>query len=703
MKLSQVTKVYHNKHSDVIALDKVSIDITHIGITAIIGPSGCGKTTLLYILGGRDCDFTGQREVQGHIEIVEQEIQLFESMSVIDNLKIVNNNLDEISKLLTLFKMNEHKNKNVKKLSLGQKKRVQFMRALLNHPDYLLCDEVTAALDYDNIQIVMNVLKKISKKISVIIVTHDISLVERFADHIIRMGKSQIESIDIDKKIPSYIPTPYKKNIPSFKQHLHCIEKMMKSRIWEQFLLITIVFMLCISIFSLGIFNSFNQTIDAKDKWRIGENIITPQPNEGNDVYKPISDDEYVYKESSTVYHYYDLYNDDDIRMVKDNINDVIGYDCGWNIEIFSQTGTWLPYISEYDAWNILQSAKQEAKETGQELSQFEKNLESYFKDKDLEDIKNSKKLFTDMTNLDLINEQTEVYTSSGMLALERLSNTKFFQIFDGKELPLQYGTWMKKDNEMVVPYNVALELAEIRDCYSVQDLIGMEFTFSLLKRKSRFDISEPYDVCTFQLTGISYYGNEDQNYFFVKEGVWDRIRSDFYEFEDHVNYQYIDFIVDDQKDSNKVANEIDQLLESKESHFVTKSGNQIVEEDYQNLYVILIFVGALCISIIATLFIIHIILKNREEKETRILLHYGYKCYLIKFIQIGFIFLLVGSIQLIFLPQICQSLNTFASSLGFQYVIDNDIKRYLTAWISSFFMILLIEFIFLKIQRNVR
>lgn len=126
-------------------------------------------------------------------------------------------------------------------------------------------------------------------------------------------------------------------------------------------------------------------------------------------------------------------------------------------------------------------------------------------------------------------------------------------------------------------------------------------------------------------------------------------------------------------------------MLESKESHFVTKSGNQIVEEDYQNLYVILIFVGALCISIIATLFIIHIILKNREEKETRILLHYGYKCYLIKFIQIGFIFLLVGSIQLIFLPQICQSLNTFASSLGFQYVIDNDIKRYLTAWISSF------------------
>ncbi len=703
MKLTQVTKIYHNKHSDVIALDNVSIEIAHTGITAIIGPSGCGKTTLLYILSGHDKNFTGHRDVDGHIEMIEQDIQLFEAMSVIDNLRMVNSNFDEINKYLSLFQMSEHQNKKIKKLSLGQKKRVQFIRALLNHPDYLLCDEITAALDYENIQIVMNVLKKISQKISVIIVTHDISLVERFADHIIKMGKGCLDNTDINENLPSYIPQSFQPAIKSYKQHVLLILRIVKSRIWEQSFFAIIFFMLCVSIFSFNIFSSFNQTVEAKDKWRTGENIITSQPNAGNDVYKPISEDEFFIEESSTVYHYYDLYNDDDIKMVKDNIEDIIGYDCGWNVDIYSQSGTWLPYISEYEAWNLLQSAKQETKETGQELSPFEQMLENHFQNKNIEDIKNSKELLTDMTNLELINEQTEVYSDSGMLRLEKLDDTRFYQIFDGKDLPLQYGRWMLNDQEMVVPYSVAEKLAKTRGYPSVQDLIGSEFTFSLLKRENRTAQSQEYAACTFTLTGITYYGNENQNYFFVREGVWDHIRSDFYDFQDHVNYQYLDFIVDDQKDSYKVAQEVDQLLESKESHFVSKAGHQIVEEDYQNLYIILIFTGTLCISIISTLFILHIIFKNRESKETHILLHYGYRCYFLKCIQISIIFLLIGFIQLVFLPLICQLFNAFASSLGFQYMIDNDIKRYMLSWISSFLIVLLIEWIFLKFQSQVR
>ena len=130
-------------------------------VYGIIGPSGSGKTTLLHILSGQDMDFEGERSVDGTIEIIEQDIMLFEAMSVQDNLRMVADNIEEITHLLKRFKMTNHAREKVKKLSIGQKKRVQLMRSLLNRPDYLLCDEPTAALDHDNAEIVMQMLKEI--------------------------------------------------------------------------------------------------------------------------------------------------------------------------------------------------------------------------------------------------------------------------------------------------------------------------------------------------------------------------------------------------------------------------------------------------------------------------------------------------------------------------------------------------------------
>lgn len=103
MKLINISKIYHNKHSDVTALNQLNLEINQIGITAIIGPSGCGKTTLLHILSGRETDFEGERIVQGNIEVIEQDIILFEKMSVLDNLKMVSDNIEETEQLLTHY------------------------------------------------------------------------------------------------------------------------------------------------------------------------------------------------------------------------------------------------------------------------------------------------------------------------------------------------------------------------------------------------------------------------------------------------------------------------------------------------------------------------------------------------------------------------------------------------------------------------
>ena len=59
MKLTQITKVYHNKNNVIHALKDINLMIPNYGITYIIGPSGCGKTTLLNIISGKDTDYEG--------------------------------------------------------------------------------------------------------------------------------------------------------------------------------------------------------------------------------------------------------------------------------------------------------------------------------------------------------------------------------------------------------------------------------------------------------------------------------------------------------------------------------------------------------------------------------------------------------------------------------------------------------------------
>lgn len=233
MKLINISKIYHNKHSDVIALNHLNLEINQIGITAIIGPSGCGKTTLLHILSGRETDFEGERIVQGNIEVIEQDIILFEKMSVLDNLKMVSDNFQETEQLLTHFQMEEHKEKKIKNLSVGQKKRVQIIRSLLNHPDYLLCDEPTSSLDYENAEAVMQMLCEISQEISVVIVTHDRAIVDHYADQVIKMQKGCIERIEVKNVKQQFVPVNHAVEKKSVRKHFDLFCKIICSRVGE--------------------------------------------------------------------------------------------------------------------------------------------------------------------------------------------------------------------------------------------------------------------------------------------------------------------------------------------------------------------------------------------------------------------------------------------------------------------------------------
>ena len=113
---------------------------------------------------------------------------LFESLSVFDNLTLVAST-NKVIQILKEFKMLDYKDKIVKQLSNGQKKRVQIMRSLLVEPDILLCDEPTAALDYEDSQFVLEMLSVISQKKCVIMVTHEVAIAEMYSTRIIKIDK----------------------------------------------------------------------------------------------------------------------------------------------------------------------------------------------------------------------------------------------------------------------------------------------------------------------------------------------------------------------------------------------------------------------------------------------------------------------------------------------------------------------------------
>lgn len=195
MKLTNINKTYHNKNNNVTVFQNLNLEIPDKGCITIYGESGSGKTTLFALIAGIDKNYEGIIDNNKKIEYLYQEIDLFENLSVYDNLIMVNSANKKIDALLNKFAMNTLKNQKVKKLSNGEKRRVQIMRSLLNTPDLLLMDEPSASLDQKNTTIVCDMIKQLSKEIAVIITTHEEALFDNVADISYRIENHQLNLI----------------------------------------------------------------------------------------------------------------------------------------------------------------------------------------------------------------------------------------------------------------------------------------------------------------------------------------------------------------------------------------------------------------------------------------------------------------------------------------------------------------------------
>ncbi len=228
--LKHVTKTFKINKTSFNAVDDVSLKLPSNGLVSIVGKSGCGKSTLLNLLIGiekiskgeilfknKRIDKFSKKQFSRYrlesISMVYQHYNLLNELSVIENVELPlliqgkRKAKDVARRLLTEFHLEQFQNSKVSELSGGEKQRIAILRALITNPEVILCDEPTGALDEANSELVMKELRRISKEKLVLLVSHNMELVNKYSDRIIELkdgkvisDKSLHEVIEIDKK-----------------------------------------------------------------------------------------------------------------------------------------------------------------------------------------------------------------------------------------------------------------------------------------------------------------------------------------------------------------------------------------------------------------------------------------------------------------------------------------------------------------------
>lgn len=197
-------------------LDEVSLAVNPGEVIVILGPSGCGKSTLLRTLNGLEPIQGGEirfdgvlldgatdwQRVRQRIGMVFQSYHLFPNLTVLENvllgpLQVQKRERQEAllqaEQLLTRIGLWEKRHDYPRQLSGGQQQRIAIVRALCMNPQVMLFDEVTAALDPEMVQEVLEVLRDLAGSgMTLLIVTHEMAFARAVADRIVFMDGGHI-------------------------------------------------------------------------------------------------------------------------------------------------------------------------------------------------------------------------------------------------------------------------------------------------------------------------------------------------------------------------------------------------------------------------------------------------------------------------------------------------------------------------------
>lgn len=224
IKFINVTKIYP---PDITALNQINLHIKPGEFVSIVGQSGSGKTTLVksligeekinkgkIIVGGWDITDIGQREVpflRRQIGVIFQDFKLLDKKTLFENtafaLQVCGQTAKKIKaivpQVLKIVGLEGKTRRYPREVSGGEQQRAVIARALVHRPKILLADEPTGNLDSINAEEIIELLQKINKfGTTIVLVTHNREIVNRLKKRVITIENGVIVS---DQAVGKYI------------------------------------------------------------------------------------------------------------------------------------------------------------------------------------------------------------------------------------------------------------------------------------------------------------------------------------------------------------------------------------------------------------------------------------------------------------------------------------------------------------------
>ncbi len=203
-------------------LQDINLEVAKDDFLAIIGPNGGGKSTLLKLILGLEKVKTGTIKISKNLGYVPQNtnININFPIKVIDVVLMGHKNETKVKGIKKYFKigytkdekdcalaslkevgMEKFADSKIGSLSGGQRQRVMVARALSAHPKILLLDEPTSSIDVEGQKQIYDLLKKLNKEITIIVVSHDISVILGYASKVAYINKKLVIHNGIEKDI----------------------------------------------------------------------------------------------------------------------------------------------------------------------------------------------------------------------------------------------------------------------------------------------------------------------------------------------------------------------------------------------------------------------------------------------------------------------------------------------------------------------
>ena len=208
-------------------LSGIDLQVARGELVGLVGPSGSGKSTLLralvglvaptagqVILEGKVVDYANKdslRTLRNHAAIVFQQYNLFQNMTVLDNITVTPVKVRrrpraeaeaEARALLARVGLSDKERAYPEQLSGGQQQRVAIARALALKPALILFDEVTAALDPELVRDVLDVIRDLAGEgITMLLVSHEMGFIREAAHRVVMMDGGRVVEVGPPQQI----------------------------------------------------------------------------------------------------------------------------------------------------------------------------------------------------------------------------------------------------------------------------------------------------------------------------------------------------------------------------------------------------------------------------------------------------------------------------------------------------------------------